>query len=176
METVKRVTPQVLLVSIAVSFASYFVASQSNTVQHYFTSSPSLNIKAPHEIVDVLVIGGGAAGLSAATTLYRHQHDIRIFDDERPRNSWNTLTHALPTWEGERPSKIRQKSRKELEKTGLVEFISSRVSSIRQDNNTFRVVTSDGIEWAGRKVLLSMGADFQFLDIPGYKECFPDKM
>ncbi|KAL1604780.1 hypothetical protein SLS60_004320 [Paraconiothyrium brasiliense] len=156
---------------------SYAIAPKNDLFQFSLKSTPNVAIKAPSTAVDVLIIGGGPAGLSAATTLYRHQHDIRIFDDGKPRNVWETAIHATPTWEGQNPNEFRRKSRKELAKTGLVDFISSTVESIqKKDDGLFYVRTSDGVEWTGRKVLLSTGVRFAFLDIPGYEENFPERI
>jgi thioredoxin reductase len=134
-------------------------------------------MKDPIEPVDVLIIGGGPSGLSAATTLYRHQHDIRIFDHGRPRNSWDTSIRAFPGWAGAKPSTFVAKTKAELESTGFVTFISSEVLKFtKSDDGLFHLTTSDGVEWAGRKLLLAMGVDIMFPDIPGYAENYPDRM
>jgi thioredoxin reductase len=177
MEFVRKYTLHVFLLSLAIPLISYAFSSKNDVIQFRFKSAPNVATKAPSEPVDVLIIGGGPAGLSAATTLYRHQHNIRILDDGQPRNGWDTATRAMPTWEGRKPSEFRQKSRKELERTGLVDFISATAEVIKkEDDGLFSVKTSDGVEWVGRKLLLAMGARFSFLDIPGYEENFPERM
>lgn len=177
MDVARKYTPHVLTLSLVIPLLSYLFTSENGLLKITPKYATIPKLKGPAEPVDVLIIGGGPAGLSAATTLYRHQHDIRIFDNGQPRNSWDTATHALPGWEGEKPSRFREKSRKELKKTGLVDFISASVQTIeKKDDGLFHVTTSDGVEWVGRKVLLAMGVEFQFLDIPGYKDSFPQRM
>lgn len=163
-----KLTPYVLALSLAIPLYSFYAAHQTARFRM---------VKEPGEPFDVLIIGGGAAGLSAATTLYRHQHDMRIFDYEKPRNAWDTPTHALPGWEGKAPSKFRETSRKELERTGMVDFVRAEVESVeKKDDGLFHVTTSDGKVSLGRKILLSMGVTFEFPDIPGYLDNFPERM
>lgn len=177
MEVAKKYTAYLLLLSLVIPFISYVLGSNKNEFQFPLRPTKNIAIKEPLEPVDVLIIGGGAAGLSAATTLYRHQHTIRIFDNNKPRNVWETAIHATPTWEGQSPRDFRTKSRKELAKTGLVHFINTTVEDIeKKDNGLFYVKSSEGVDWAGRRVLLSMGVRFSFLDIPGYEENFPERM
>jgi thioredoxin reductase len=177
MQMVRRNTLQLILLSFAISLVSYYLATYNSFHQLLISTAPAAMDQILDQPVDVMIIGGGPAGLSAATTLYRHKHTIRIFDHGKPRNSWNTRTRALPGFEGIKPSEFRERSKKELDKTGLVDFVAEEVTNIsRRDNGLFYVQTSNGMEWSGRKVLLAMGVHFQFLDIPGYQDCFPERM
>ena len=158
----------VLALSISIPLYSFYVTHQAQSFKI---------LKQPGEPFDVLIIGGGAAGLSAASTLYRQQHDVRIFDYGKPRNEWNTPTRILPGWEGKTPSNFLKASRKELERTGMVDFSHAEVETIeKKENGLFHVTTSDGEVSIGRKILLSMGVKFAFPDIPGYLDNFPERM
>jgi hypothetical protein len=177
MDIIKKYTPHVLALSLAMPLFSYMMTSQNVALQFPVKLAPNLAKKEPTHPVDVLIIGGGPTGLSAAMTLYRHQHDMRIFDYGKPRNAWDTNIHALPGWEGEKPRNFVEKSKRALKRTGFVDFISTEVQTIEKgDDGLFYAKTTDGTEWAGRKVLLAMGVQFQFLDIPGYKDNFPKRM
>lgn len=126
---------------------------------------------------DVLILGGGHAGLSGALTLTRHQHDVIIFDDDSPRNRWNTPVHVLPTWEHQQPRKLRESSRRELQSSGLVTFVDERiVEVVKEHDSLFHATGSSGKVWTGRKLLLAMGAEFLYPSIPGYAENFPERM
>lgn len=126
---------------------------------------------------DVLILGGGHAGLSGALTLTRHQHDVLIFDDKAPRNRWDTPVHVLPTWEHQYPTKLRESSRRELQSTGLVKFVDERIVKVEKKNDSlFYATSTSGKSWTGRKLLLAIGAEFRYPDIPGYVENFPQRM
>ncbi|KAG9230920.1 hypothetical protein BJ875DRAFT_487493 [Amylocarpus encephaloides] len=128
-------------------------------------------------IFDVLLLGGGHAGLSAALTLYRHQHDMVVFDSGQPRNKWRTPTHALSGWENRPADDFCAVTRAQLEQTGFIRFVDQLVETISRDEASLFVLhCSDGSQWKGRKLLLSMGADIVFPEIEGYKDHFPQKM
>ncbi|KAI1322271.1 thioredoxin reductase [Xylariaceae sp. FL0255] len=125
------------------------------------------------ELSDVLIIGGGHAGLSAALTTYRALLKTTIFDTQEPRNSWNTEIHLMPTWDSKTLSENLAASRRELEKTGLVDFVNARIQSVeKMVDGTFKATDATGKQWIGRKVLLAFGSSNVFPSIPGYAESF----
>lgn len=126
---------------------------------------------------DVLILGGGHAGLSAALTLARHQHTTIILDSDKPRNRWGTPTHVLPTWEGKSPAAFKRSSLRELRRLGFAAYAKAEIGQVEKDNEgLFHATSTDGGKWTGRKLLLAIGAEHIYPDIPGYKENFPDRM
>ncbi|CAI6334299.1 unnamed protein product [Periconia digitata] len=123
------------------------------------------------KLYDVLIIGGSYAGLSAALTLYRATHTCLIFDSGVPRNAKSTQTRLTSGWEGEDPKTMREKSRAELESSGLVDFVASSVQTARKlEDGTFQVADGNDKIWNGRKILLSTGVNEIYPQIPGYAE------
>ncbi|KAK7746486.1 hypothetical protein SLS53_002445 [Cytospora paraplurivora] len=98
-------------------------------------------------IHDVLIIGGGHAGLSAALTTYRALLKTVVFDTNQPRNLWNTEIHLTPTWDSKSPSDNRNAAREEIAKTGFVQFVDRAVTSADiLDDGLFRVLdATDGL-------------------------------
>jgi thioredoxin reductase len=121
---------------------------------------------------DVLIVGGGHAGLSAALTLYRAQHTSVIFDSGKPRNSYPTTVHLTPTWEHSSTNQVRETSRKELIEAGHTTFVDAEVVKVEQTADGFRIVDDKGTEWLGRKLLLASGMRDKFPDVAGYDKLY----
>ncbi|PKX88424.1 FAD/NAD(P)-binding domain-containing protein [Aspergillus novofumigatus IBT 16806] len=124
---------------------------------------------------DVLIIGGGYAGLAAASTLYRATHSTIVFDSGLFRDDKAPHVRLLPGWDGTVSSKYRQAARAELENTGLCFFVNAQVTTIAKQQGQdyeWRVTASNGQEYHGRKVVLATGTDEIYPDIPGYKDCW----
>lgn len=66
-------------------------------------------------VVDVLVIGGGPAGLSSALNLGRARAGVALVDADRPRNAATLLSHGFLTRDGVPPHELRRLARTELE-------------------------------------------------------------
>ncbi|KAF2690574.1 FAD/NAD(P)-binding domain-containing protein [Lentithecium fluviatile CBS 122367] len=165
------------LAMIAIAFGGIFLSAALRLL------IPDLNFFYPVLVdqsepdADVLILGGGHAGLSGALTLVRHQHDILIFDNGSPRNRWDTPMHVLPTWEHRSPKAFRERSRRELQSTGLVKFVDEKiVKTERKNESLFHVTSSSGKKWSGRKLMVAVGSEFVYPDIPGYGENFPEKI
>lgn len=130
----------------------------------------------PH--LDVLIIGGGPAGLAVATGLARQLYHVIVFSDETFRNSRSAHMHNFPGWDHQPPSAFREKTRDDiLARYKTIEFKNSSITSVRRtDSGGFEVTDAQGQSWFGRKLVLAQGSDDQFPSIPGYPECWGDGM
>ncbi|MGX1696259.1 NAD(P)/FAD-dependent oxidoreductase [Microbacterium keratanolyticum] len=87
------------------------------------------------EPYDVLVIGGGPAGLSAALNLGRSLVDVLVVDADRPRNAATVFSHGFLTRDGVPPSELRKLAREEVSAYSTVEVRTrQRVFSLRRDD------------------------------------------
>jgi thioredoxin reductase len=122
--------------------------------------------------VDILIIGGGPAGLSAASSIVRQAHSTIIVDSGKYRNA-NSLMHTVPTWDHRQPSEFRAAAKKDLERYGTVKVEDGEVTSIKKtDEGLFEAVGSNGQVWIGRKLVLATGVTDVFPDVPGYGDCW----
>lgn len=115
----------------------------------------------PDSIInDVLIVGGGYTGLSAALTLYRALHTSVIFDTHRARNWHSPPVRLTPTWEHQDAERFREAFKAELRESGLSQFIDAGIERVGKLNNgLFQIVDINGGLWLGRKLLLATGMD-----------------
>jgi thioredoxin reductase len=79
---------------------------------------------------DVIVVGGGPAGLSAALVLGRCRRSVLVCDDGHPRNEVSSAAHCLLGNEGIAPSELLAKARSELQRYENVVIHQDEVRSI----------------------------------------------
>src|SRR4051794_2673555 len=113
---------------------------------------------------DVLIVGGGPAGLSAALMLGRCRRRVLVVDSGRPRNAAARAMHGYLSRDGIRPRELLRLGRAELDRYG-VEVLDAEVDSARgvapgeaaDPRASFEVVTEDGRRFLARKLLLATG-------------------
>ncbi|KAH9905800.1 hypothetical protein F4778DRAFT_727519 [Xylariomycetidae sp. FL2044] len=123
-------------------------------------------------LIDVAIIGGGPAGLTAAGSLVRQLHTAVVFDSKTYRNSRATHMHMVPTWDHQSPEEFRAKARKDiLSNYSTVQFVDVGVTRIAKESDShFKVADANGKEWDVRKVILAVGSSDTYPDIKGYEQ------
>ena len=122
------------------------------------------------DLYDVVIIGGGAAGLSGAVTLARSRRSVLVVDAGQPRNAPAHGVHNYLGREGAPPAELLALGRAEVTGCGG-EFISGVVTAVlRQDDGDFRVTLDDGREVSARRLLVATGLTDELPDLPGVAE------
>lgn len=120
---------------------------------------------------DVLVVGGGPAGLSAALVLGRAGLSVRVLDGGTPRNAATAAMHGMIGFEGVSPAAFRERAWAELTPFGVASE-RGRASSLERRGNELLVTLDDGRTLSARRVLLAVGLVDQLPKLPGMKECW----
>ena len=115
---------------------------------------------------DVVVVGGGGAGLSAALVLGRARRRVAVVDTGAPRNAPASHMHGFLSRDGMRPSELLAAGRAEVAGYG-VELVDDRVDAIEPG---FAVRLAGGRVFEARRILVATGVGDELPDIPGVRE------
>jgi thioredoxin reductase len=123
---------------------------------------------------DVVVVGGGAAGLSGALALARARRSVLVVDGGQPRNAPATHMHNYLSRDGTPPSELLALGQAEVTSYGG-HVIAGRVATLERLDNSdarggFRVVLADGTSVQARRLLVATGLIDVLPDIPGVAE------
>lgn len=119
---------------------------------------------------DVVILGAGPAGLSAALVLGRCRRRVLVCDAGSPRNARARELHCYLTRDGITPLGLLHAGRDELQPYG-VELRDVRVSDVNVAPDGF-VVTLANETVQARTVLIASGVADQLPQIPGLDECY----
>ena len=106
---------------------------------------------------DVMIAGGGAAGLSAALVLGRARRRTLVVDDGAPRNAPSPAAHSMFTRDGMPPATLLATARAQLAPYQTVELETGRIIRVRRTADGFVAGLADGTEVTGRRLLLATG-------------------
>jgi thioredoxin reductase len=117
-------------------------------------------------VYDVVVVGGGAAGLSAALVLGRARRRVAVVDAGSPRNAPAAHMHGFLSRDGMPPLELLAAGRAEVAGYG-VELIEDRVLGIEPG---FTVRLAGGAAVTARRIVVATGVGDELPDIPGVHE------
>ncbi|WP_396447587.1 NAD(P)/FAD-dependent oxidoreductase [Actinomadura sp.] len=119
---------------------------------------------------DVLIIGGGPAGLSAALVLSRARRRVTVVDAGEPRNARAEHMQGFLTRDGLPPARLLEIGRTEVRGYGG-EIISGTVEHAAGDaEEGFALTLADGTVLRGRRLLVTTGVADVLPDVPGLQD------
>ncbi|HEX6042288.1 NAD(P)/FAD-dependent oxidoreductase [Longimicrobium sp.] len=120
---------------------------------------------------DVVVIGGGPAGLSGALWLARYGRKVRVFDREEPRNADTWAVHGYPGRQDIPPAEFRKLVRLQAVDAGA-EYEPACVLRVSGEKDNFEVELDDGRVFGARRLLLATGLRDIIPEIPGLPDFY----
>jgi thioredoxin reductase len=119
---------------------------------------------------DVVVVGGGAAGLSGALMLARSRRSVVVIDGGEPRNAAAAGVHGFLSRDGIPPAELLDLGRAEVRGYGG-HVVPGEVTSASREGNGFgfAVGLADGRAVRARRLLVATGLSDGLPDIPGLR-------
>ncbi|MBS1905016.1 MAG: NAD(P)/FAD-dependent oxidoreductase [Actinobacteria bacterium] len=118
---------------------------------------------------DVIVIGGGAAGLSAALLLGRARRRTLVIDAGSPRNRFASHMHGVLGNEGTAPLDLAQRGRAEATAYGVVAR-EGAATTVRDEGDALLVELEDGTRERARAIVVTTGITDQLPAVAGLAE------
>ena len=116
---------------------------------------------------DVVIVGGGSAGLQAALTLGRMRFDVVVVDAGQPSNAPAHSIGGLLGAHDVGPLELLATGRSQLAELPSVRLVDGNATRVDADRT---VTLADGTTLAAQAVVLATGMDYEFPDVPGLAE------
>ncbi|MEO8433721.1 MAG: NAD(P)/FAD-dependent oxidoreductase [Pyrinomonadaceae bacterium] len=123
-------------------------------------------------ILDVVIVGAGPAGLSAALILGRCRRRVLIIDAGRPRNAASHALHGYLTRDGIEPAELLRIGREQLQPYTSVELRAGEVIAASSVSGRFEIMLKNEKPLRSKKLLLATGVVDHLPDIEGLSEFY----
>ena len=126
------------------------------------------------ETKDLVIVGGGPAGMAAALVAGRARLDTIVVNAESPRNAVSHASHGFLTRDGAHAGELLEAAKQQLVRYGSVEYLVDRVTGVEKNADTFTVEASEGRTWTTRRLLLATGYrdELARLEIPDIESVY----
>jgi thioredoxin reductase len=122
----------------------------------------------PGEMYDVVVVGGGPAGLSAATWLARYRRSVLVIDSHEYRNRWTAQSHGYLGSDPADPMALLATARAQLSRYPSVVLCDGAATTARRDEQGRFVVGVGNEEFVALRMILATGVVDQFPEVTGF--------
>ncbi|KZY37604.1 thioredoxin reductase [Roseovarius sp. HI0049] len=106
---------------------------------------------------DVIVVGGGYAGMAAALQLVRARRTVAVIDAGMRRNRFASHAHGFLSQDGVPPERIAAQSRAQVERYPSLTWIEGEAIALDGAREAFEIGMKDGTSVTGRRVLFATG-------------------
>jgi len=120
---------------------------------------------------DVVIVGGGPAGLSAALLLGRCRFRVLVVDAGRPRNRRVLHMHGFLGRDGAAPGELLSAGRREIRRYGVA-LLDGEVTTAERTDSGFVVTLAEGTRIAAGRLLLATGVRDPLPEVPGIEALY----
>ncbi len=121
---------------------------------------------------DVVIVGAGPAGLSAALILGRSRRHVLVCDTGKPRNAASHAMHGFLSRDGMPPAEFLRVAREQLRQYDSVDMRDIEVIAAECIDSRFHVTLQGGGRVTARKLLIATGVVDNVPDIPGFRDLY----
>lgn len=113
---------------------------------------------------EIIIIGGGPAGMSAALVLGRSRIKTLVLNTENPRNSVTRHSHGFLTQDGKHPTEIFNIAQQQLSKYPSVNYLKEKAVHVKPKGDNFSVETDNNI-YTSKRVIIATGRKDNITDV-----------
>lgn len=124
--------------------------------------------------LDLVIIGGGPAGMSAALTAGRARLETVIVNAESPRNAITTASHGFLTRDGVHPTELLAVAKQQLGKYDTVHYVNDTVVATTKIDAGFEVALANGDRVISERLVIATGHvdDLEQLGLSGVEDVY----
>ena len=124
--------------------------------------------------IELAIVGGGPAGMSAALVAGRGRIQTVIINEEAPRNAVTGASHGFLTQDGKHPTEILATAKEQLKKYSNVEYIKGVVSDVVRKGDGFYITVENGSALWTERVILATGYrdHIDEISLPGIEQVY----
>jgi len=132
-----------------------------------------LTVRAERSFYDVIIVGGGPAGLTAALYLAREKADVLVIERSvlGGQAGITQLLENVPGFdEGITGEEFGRRLANQARRFGAEILQAQTVTDIRSEGTYREVLTADGSDYGAKAILIATGSQYKRLDAPGEAE------
>lgn len=119
---------------------------------------------------EVLIIGGGPAGMTAALYAARYDRSVALFDVAEGRGRWHQINYNYLGFVGGISAReLGQRGREQIAAYPQITTIPQQIDSIQRENDIF-IARAGDMQWHGQTVILCTGTDDHWPQFEGWHE------